>query len=149
MSILHKLPHSTEKFDASAHCVDHFLAAEHELAAFTTAVRKTAGEDAAGRAAEYWLAELDQISTAKLSSGSRRPEWRRISILAASRLAQENSAGKIHCMSSRRNHSGGENRSSNSSMTARIRNGFDSFITYVEAFIVYMTKDLILLLLSM
>src|ERR1700756_2895470 len=63
---------------------DLVASAERELAAFVGAVNESLGPDEAALSADEWIEEL--LSTDFLD-GSRIPDWRRITILAARRLA--------------------------------------------------------------
>ncbi|MFZ0807996.1 MAG: hypothetical protein WAN03_17520 [Candidatus Sulfotelmatobacter sp.] len=58
--------------------------AEKELAAYVYAVRKEFGSEQALRAADDWIEELELSGW---PAGEGAPEWRRITIAAATRLA--------------------------------------------------------------
>ena len=60
-------------------------AAERELGAFLTTVRRSFGAEAARRASGYWMDALEQFDPA----GCPDFDWRKITIAAASRLAGE------------------------------------------------------------
>ena len=58
--------------------------AERELAAFARAVNDLFGSEQAQRAAEDWIEELELMD---LPTGKAAPDWRCLTIAAASRLA--------------------------------------------------------------
>jgi hypothetical protein len=58
--------------------------AEKELAAYTRAVQELSGSEQARQSIEDWMAELDLIDW---PSGDSAPDWRRLTIAAAIRLA--------------------------------------------------------------
>ena len=60
-------------------------AAERELGAFLTTVRRSFGADAVRRASVYWMDALEQFDAA----GCPDFDWRKVTIAAASRLASE------------------------------------------------------------
>ena len=61
-------------------------AAERELGAFLAAVRRRFGASVVVRAADAWIEALEAIPS---SAGLPRPGWRAVTILAASRVANE------------------------------------------------------------
>ncbi len=65
-------------------CREQLAAAERELGAFVTAVRTLFGHAEASRAAEDWIELAEHTAT---PSADQHPNWRRITIAAASRLA--------------------------------------------------------------
>jgi hypothetical protein len=58
--------------------------AERELGAFLSAVRQRFSYEAASRAGDYWL---EAFEAAGPHANQPHPDWRRITIAAASRLA--------------------------------------------------------------
>jgi signal transduction histidine kinase len=64
--------------------VRSLVTAERELAAFVSAVNQLYGYELAGRAAEYWLKQLEET---ELRSQYIRSNWRQITIATAARLA--------------------------------------------------------------
>jgi|GEM_PF-6849140 len=116
-------------------CADFLTAAERELDAFTTAVRQTQGNQAADRAAEYWFQEFDKLSTRNAPTAVN---WRQISVLAASRLALENSPTKKPRFFLKPLRCTPVNNASKGDIldTARLN---------LLAFLVYTTKDLVAL----
>jgi hypothetical protein len=59
-------------------------AAEQELAAYAGAVRELFGSEQARQSVEDWMAEFESV---EWPIDGRMPDWRRITIAAASRLA--------------------------------------------------------------
>jgi hypothetical protein len=60
--------------------------AEEELAAFLSAVDRNYGPAKVRRAGEYWV---DALEAAALKSDASVRDWRRVTIMAASRLADD------------------------------------------------------------
>jgi hypothetical protein len=58
--------------------------AERELGAFLSAVHEKFGPEAAPRAGKFWL---EAFEAANQPTNQTHPDWRRITIAAASRLA--------------------------------------------------------------
>lgn len=58
--------------------------AEHELAAFAGAVKERFGSEQARQSVEDWMEELEMM---EWPDGGGPPDWRRITIAAAARLA--------------------------------------------------------------
>jgi hypothetical protein len=75
---------SPQEFHRYEKCHEQLAAAERELGAFVTAVRTLFGDAEAPRAAEDWIELAEHTAT---PSAGRHPNWRRITIAAASRLA--------------------------------------------------------------
>jgi hypothetical protein len=73
---------------AQNHRPDHHaelaVTAERELGAFLAAVRQGFSCEAASRAGDYWL---EAFEAADPPANQGHPDWRRITIAAASRLA--------------------------------------------------------------
>jgi hypothetical protein len=67
-------------------CRQQIADAEREMGAFVAAVARHSGPVAAVRAAEHWL-ELAESMNPTLVDG--RPDWRKLTIMAASRLATD------------------------------------------------------------
>ena len=69
---------------------DHYaelaFTAERELGAFLAAVRQGFSSEAASRAGDYWL---EAFEAADPPANQAHPDWRRITIAAASRLATQ------------------------------------------------------------
>jgi hypothetical protein len=75
----------TELREAHVPIDDLVTTAERELAAFVSAVSELLGPDQAKLSADEWIEEL---LSSDFADGSRIPDWRRITIMAASRLAK-------------------------------------------------------------
>jgi hypothetical protein len=58
--------------------------AEKELAAYARAIRELFGSEQARQSIEDWMAELESTD---LPAGGAIPDWRRVTIAAAGRLA--------------------------------------------------------------
>ncbi len=74
--------------EAKQSCAEHagslLHSAEKELAAFSQAVLELFGSEQARLSAEDWIEELELMD---LPAGAGSPDWRRLTISAASRLA--------------------------------------------------------------
>jgi hypothetical protein len=80
-----ELRSETELTEGHVPMDDLVAAAERELAAFVNAVSESLGPSQAGLSADVWIEELLSMD---FPDGSRIPDWRRITIMAASRLAK-------------------------------------------------------------
>jgi|GEM_PF-2160874 len=80
-------------------CPEFLQLAERELSAFTIAVHQTSGAEAAGRAAECWLAELGSYAPEKYVPEEAHRHLRMVSVLAASRLAHDSASDAKPCTS--------------------------------------------------
>jgi hypothetical protein len=70
---------------ASAWIITHlFLAAERELASFYGAIERKYGPEEARKAADDWI---DEVETMEWPLDGVLPNWRRVTIVAADRLA--------------------------------------------------------------
>jgi hypothetical protein len=68
-------------------CRQQIADAEREVGAFVAAVRQHSGPVAAVRAAEHWIELVESISPVLVDG---RPNWRKLTIIASSRLATDN-----------------------------------------------------------
>ena len=68
------------------HHAELAFTAERELGAFLAAVRQGFSSEAASRAGDYWL---EAFEAADQPTNQTHPDWRRITIAAASRLATQ------------------------------------------------------------
>jgi hypothetical protein len=85
-SFMNQSQHSEpEPTEAQVPMDDLVTTAERELAAFVSAVSASLGPDQAGLAADQWIEELLSLD---FSDGLRIPDWRQITITAASLLAK-------------------------------------------------------------
>jgi hypothetical protein len=75
----------TEPTEGHVQMDDLVAAAERELAAFVGAVSESFGPNQAGLSANEWIEELLSMD---FPDGSRIPDWRRITIMAAGRLGK-------------------------------------------------------------
>lgn len=79
------LPDRTSVADALV-----LAAAEKEMCAFLRAVHSTFGHDGAARAADLWIAAFESLDDEEIAPGE---DFRRITIGAAARLAEEANRG--------------------------------------------------------
>jgi len=78
---------SSEPYAAVQDCQAKFIVtAERELSAFLAAIRQEFTAEAAYRAGEYWM---DAFKRADFTCRQTLPDWRKITIAAASRMAIE------------------------------------------------------------
>jgi len=67
-------------------CRQQIADAEREMGAFVAAVGRHSGPVAAIRAAEHWIELAESISPPSVDG---RPNWRKLTIMASSRLATD------------------------------------------------------------
>jgi hypothetical protein len=72
--------------DSCEQCQRQVLDAEREISAFVIAVERTCGPVVAFRAAEYCIELAESIS---LPSDGGCPDWRKLTVMASSRLATD------------------------------------------------------------